>query len=97
MSYVVKCQLLQVNHIDHSPEAQKIRHLDWISRPGFLDLKGGMTTYFRFDTAENAYTFAESHRADPLVIGGQGITTVTPLEDADGLAESDFYTPADCL
>jgi hypothetical protein len=39
----------------------------------------------------------ESHSADPLVIGGQGITTVTPLEDADGLAESDFYTPADCL
>ena len=97
MSYVVKCQLLQVNHIDHAPEAAKLRHLNWISKPGFLDLKGGMTVYFRFDTAENAYAFAESHRADPLVIGGEGITTVMPLEDADGLTESDFYIPPDCL
>jgi hypothetical protein len=93
MSYVVKCTLVQVNHIDHSPEAKKSRNDDWKSRTGFIGLKGGMTTYFLFDTAENAYAFAESHRADPLVIGGQPTTTVMPLEDADGLAVSDFYVP----
>ncbi len=93
MSYVVKCALLQVNHIDLSPEATAARNDDWKSRTGFVGLKGGMTTYFLFDTAENAYAFADSHRADPLVIGGNPTTTVMPLEDADGLTAGDFYIP----
>lgn len=92
MSYVVKCTLIQVNHIDHSPAARKIRNDDWKSRTGFLGLKGGMTTYFLFDTEENANTFAESHRNDPLVIAGIPTTEVMTLEDT-GLSLSDFIIP----
>ena len=93
MSYVVKCTLRKVDHIDLSPAAMTARNDDWKSRTGFLGLKGGITTYFLFDTAENAYAFADSHRADPLVIGGNPTTTVMPLEDADGLTAGDFYIP----
>lgn len=92
MSYVVKCTLIQVNHIDHSPEARKLRNDDWKSRTGFLGLKGGMTTYFLFDTEENANAFAESHSNDPLVIAGIPTTEVLSLE-ATGLSLSDFIIP----
>ena len=93
MSYVVKCALRRVDHIDLSPEAMTARNDDWKSRTGFLGLKGGITTYFLFDTEENANAFADSHREDPLVIGGLPTTTVMPLEDADGLTAGDFYIP----
>lgn len=93
MSYVVKCTLRKVDHIDLSPAVMTARNDDWKSRTGFLGLKGGITTYFLFDTAENAYAFEESHRANPDVIGGFPIITVTPLEDADGLTAGDFYLP----
>ena len=42
MSYVVKCTLRKVDHIDLSPAAMTARNDDWKSRTGFLGLKGGI-------------------------------------------------------